>query len=66
VLTAEADMGIAQIRLEDLSEIATWIDCWPAHGSFGETFYEMSFAGGHFLTSRYLRHVESRRSSGDR
>lgn len=62
VLAAEAVTGIPQIRLEDLGKTATWIDCIPAHGSFGETYYEMSFgstgSGRHSPTSRYLRHAE--------
>lgn len=47
---------------EALAGVATWIDCRPAHGPFGETYYEMSFPsagrGGHPPTSRYLRHAE--------
>jgi hypothetical protein len=62
VLAAEAITGIPQIGLEDLGKIATWVDCIPAHGSFGETYYEMSLgstgSGRYSPTSRYLRHAE--------
>jgi hypothetical protein len=62
VLAAEAVTDIPPIRHEDLGKTATWIDCIPAHRSFGETYYEMSSgstgSGRHSPTSRYLRHAE--------
>jgi hypothetical protein len=62
VLAAEAITGIPRISLEDLGKIATWVDCIPAHGPFGETYYEMTLgstdSAKYSPTSRYLRHAD--------
>ena len=58
VLTTQAAVGIPPTGLEDLGMVATWIDCRPAHGPFGETYNEMSFGEGRLPKSRYLRQAE--------